>query len=454
MIERASMIGPAPIADRGTFSSAARPSLIEEIAHLLVTETGEEFLKKLFWEVLKCDPVNEPIPLAVLPAEKREDVELCKILGRASDICVCYIHLRVSELSPRIERAILDSLGRSWPAALVVFSNSRETERDFWWESADLEIRAVRLLVDQELHGMGKLARLLARLSAVDPISGQEHASLELVRRWDQVFRQLAPLARQRPELDHLGKIVSSWPLLKRDDEKNLAARWEMNRDPEARLRLICCNLRLVLRVANRFRGSGADFEDLFQEGCIALIHATEKFKPARGYKFATYATWWIRQSIQRAVQTKAIGSRNRSAIVPSKLTDGAAQGFAESPEYLDLQEAIEKALRALKPRAAEIVRRRFGLGKDPRTSTLEELGAVFHLTRERIRQIEVAACERLRKLLRQFEPDVGIIAASDRAYQPKRKRASAGDPHWRYSRFWLVVRARRPDTLFRPSDR
>src|ERR1700693_3972580 len=105
------MIGPAPIADRETFSSAARPPLIEEIAHLLVTETGEEFVKKLFWEVLSFDRANDPIPLAVLPPEKREDVEFCKILGRASNIYVCYIHLRVSQLSPRIERAILHSLG-------------------------------------------------------------------------------------------------------------------------------------------------------------------------------------------------------------------------------------------------------------------------------------------------------------------------------------------------------
>jgi RNA polymerase sigma factor (sigma-70 family) len=78
-----------------------------------------------------------------------------------------------------------------------------------------------------------------------------------------------------------------------------------MNRDAEARFRLICCNLRLVLRVAKRLRWSGIDLEDLFQEGCVGLIRATEKFRPTLRYNFTTYATWWIRQSIHRAIQTK-----------------------------------------------------------------------------------------------------------------------------------------------------
>src|SRR5262249_16616534 len=138
-------------------AQAPRPPLEEDIARLLVTETGEEFLKKLFWELLSFERVNEPIPLAVLPAENRQDVDACKILAQAGNIYVCYVHLRLSELSSGGERAILRSLGRAWQATLVVFSNSKETERDCCWESAGLEIRAVRLLVDQERHGIHKL---------------------------------------------------------------------------------------------------------------------------------------------------------------------------------------------------------------------------------------------------------------------------------------------------------
>jgi RNA polymerase sigma factor (sigma-70 family) len=226
----------------------------------------------------------------------------------------------------------------------------------------------------------------------------------------------------------------------------------------QSRNRMIGANLRLVVSIGKRYTNRGLAFMDLVQEGNIGLIRAVEKFDYKRGHKFSTYATWWIRQAV-----TRAIAEQGRTIRIPSHIMDlihefqrtrqrmegeGAAPISDETmaaklqitmrqyrkiihllyaPVSLDtpvndddnshlmdfipddsirspvdhvveqnLQESIEEALSELSERECQILRMRFGLGMD-RTYTLEEVGQAFDLTRERIRQIEAKAIEKMR---------------------------------------------------------
>jgi RNA polymerase primary sigma factor len=225
-----------------------------------------------------------------------------------------------------------------------------------------------------------------------------------------------------------------------------------------AREHLIAANTRLVVHVAKRYRGRGVSFLDLIQEGNLGLIKALEKYDPARGFRLSTYATWWIRQSISRAVadqgrtiripvhMSSKIGRLYKTALrleqehnrkpTPEEIaremglqpkrvrwmlkvsrhpmslevpvgeeSDTELGAFIEdqdSPQPPDLaaqhllRDELERVLATLTPREARILRLRFGL-QDGRSYTLEEVGHMYGLTRERIRQIEHKALHRLR---------------------------------------------------------
>ena len=256
-----------------------------------------------------------------------------------------------------------------------------------------------------------------------------------------------------RSYLKEIGRV----PLLKSAEEVALAQRIEQG-DEEAKRHLIEANLRLVVSIAKKYVGRGMDFLDLIQEGNRGLIRAVEKFDWRRGYKFSTYATWWIRQAITRAIADQA-----RTIRIPVHMTDtvnkvtrvsrqllqklgrdptpeeiGKVMGVsgqrvreilraAEQPvsletpvggdgdsalgdfirdeselppeeavSYTVLREEVEEVLQMLAPRERRVLRLRFGL-EDGRPRTLEEVGGEFGVTRERIRQIESKALRRLR---------------------------------------------------------
>lgn len=256
-----------------------------------------------------------------------------------------------------------------------------------------------------------------------------------------------------RMYLKEIGRV----PLLSAEEEVGLAKRIE-NGDEEAKRRLAEANLRLVVSIAKRYVGRGMLFLDLIQEGNMGLIKAVEKFDHTKGYKFSTYATWWIRQAITRAIADQArtiripvhmVETINKLIRVSRQLLqelgrepapeeiakemelsvekvreimkiaqepvsletpigeeddshlgdfieDQEALAPADAAAYELLKEQLEDVLDTLTEREENVLRLRFGLD-DGRTRTLEEVGKVFGVTRERIRQIEAKALRKLR---------------------------------------------------------
>ncbi len=250
---------------------------------------------------------------------------------------------------------------------------------------------------------------------------------------------------------------IGKTPLLTMAQEIALAKRIEAG-EQEAKAILTEANLRLVVSIAKRYSGRGMSFPDLIQEGNIGLIRAVEKFDYRKGYKFSTYATWWIRQAITRAIADQGrtiripvhmVETINRLIktssqllqdlgreptldelakemglppdrvseiirIAPEPLSletpigeeedshladfieDHEAVSPAEAAGHLILREKIEDALNKLTPRERDVLKMRFGLD-DGYSRTLEEVGRHFKVTRERIRQIEAKALKKLR---------------------------------------------------------
>lgn len=256
-----------------------------------------------------------------------------------------------------------------------------------------------------------------------------------------------------RMYLKEIGKVS----LLDADTELKLAEK-KYNGDQAAKDQLVESNLRLVVSIAKRYVGKGMFFLDLIQEGNLGLMKAVDKFDYRKGYKFSTYATWWIRQAITRAIADQARTIRIPVHMVetihkvsrvsrqllqelgheatadeiaaemdmsPEKvreimkiaqdpvsletpigeeedshlgdfIPDDDSPAPAEAASYMLLREQLCEVLSTLTPREEEVLKLRFGL-KDGRTRTLEEVGRVFNITRERIRQIEAKALRKLR---------------------------------------------------------
>ena len=257
--------------------------------------------------------------------------------------------------------------------------------------------------------------------------------------------------------LREIGKI----PLLTPEEEAALAKRI-VKGDKKAKDKMVESNMRLVVSIAKRYGGRGLDFLDLIQEGNTGLLRAVDKFDPGKGFKFSTYATWWVRQAITRAIADQArtiripvhmVETINKVLRTTRKLTselnreptnEEIAAALDMEPEKIDyvmrikqdiasldasvgregddedsvlgdfvedeerdspedsaanqiLKEQLSEIIATLTDREQKIIRLRFGIGGG-RPHTLEEVGAEFDVTRERIRQIEAKALSKLRK--------------------------------------------------------
>ena len=257
-----------------------------------------------------------------------------------------------------------------------------------------------------------------------------------------------------RMYLKEIGRV----PLLSADEEVALALRIQEG-DTEAKQELAEANLRLVVSIAKRYVGRGMQFLDLIQEGNMGLMKAVEKFDHTKGFKFSTYATWWIRQAITRAIADQArtiripvhmVETINKLVRVQRQLLqdlgreptpeeigaemdlptekvreilkiaqepvsletpigeeddshlgdfieDDNATSPADHTAYALLKEQLDEVLEQLTDREENVLRLRFGLDKNGEIRTLEQVGQVFGVTRERIRQIEAKALRKLR---------------------------------------------------------
>ncbi len=289
------------------------------------------------------------------------------------------------------------------------------------------------------------------------PLNGEEEPLVDLSDNQDLE----TALSQEGISIDDPVKVylkeIGRVPLLTPEEEIDLATRMSQG-DEKARARLSEANLRLVVSIAKRYVGRGMQFLDLIQEGNLGLIKAVEKFDHTKGFKFSTYATWWIRQAITRAIADQArtiripvhmVETINKVKKVSSQLLhknghepsaeeiaeelgmpvdkvreimrvsqepvsletpigeeedshlgdfipDDDAPAPAEAASHTLLREQLGEVLSTLTPREEKVLRLRFGL-EDGRSRTLEEVGKEFNVTRERIRQIEAKALRKLR---------------------------------------------------------
>jgi len=274
---------------------------------------------------------------------------------------------------------------------------------------------------------------------------------------YDQLVKEINMDDPVKMYLKDIGRV----PLLSAEDEIELARKMSEG-DVDAKRRLSEANLRLVVSIAKRYVGRGMQFLDLIQEGNLGLMKAVEKFDYQKGFKFSTYATWWIRQAITRAIADQArtiripvhmVETINRQVRVsrmllqklgreplPSEIAEEMGiderkvmeiQKIAQDPVSLEtpigeeedshigdfledesatapsdtvaftmLKEQLLKVLDTLTPREERVLRLRYGID-DGRPRTLEEVGKEFNVTRERIRQIEAKALRKLRHPIR-----------------------------------------------------
>jgi RNA polymerase nonessential primary-like sigma factor len=249
-------------------------------------------------------------------------------------------------------------------------------------------------------------------------------------------------------------------PLLSADEEKDLGRRVQKG-DNEARKQMIEANLRLVVKIARYYCNRGLPFLDLIEEGNLGLMHAVKKFDPERGFRFSTYATWWIRQTIERSIMNQSRAVRLPVHIIKElniylraakQLTqeldhEPTAEEIAElvdkplediqrmmtfvadsssidtplsnegnrslsdiiadennlDPSHMihetDLQDCVMRWMNLLQQREREVIMRRYGLG-EYQPSTLEAVGTAIGLTRERVRQIQVSAVTKLKSII------------------------------------------------------
>ncbi|SHE64551.1 RNA polymerase, sigma 70 subunit, RpoD [Seinonella peptonophila] len=351
--------------------------------------------------------------------------------------------------------------------------------------NVDTELELTLDQVKTELIAKGKKQGLLTYKEIMDKMSVYGQDSQQIDEFFESLADQSIEIVNDESEADDVGessdaetieedlsvppgvkindpvrmylKEIGRVPLLSAEEEVELAKRIEEG-DEEAKRRLAEANLRLVVSIAKRYVGRGMLFLDLIQEGNMGLIKAVEKFNYRKGFKFSTYATWWIRQAITRAIADQARTIRipvhmvetinklirvsrqllqelgrepvpeeiaEEMGLSPEKvrdimkiaqepvsletpigeeddshlgdfIPDDDAQAPADAAAYELLKEQLKDVLDTLSEREENVLRLRFGLD-DGRTRTLEEVGRVFGVTRERIRQIEAKALRKLR---------------------------------------------------------
>ncbi len=351
-----------------------------------------------------------------------------------------------------------------------IFEKFRKKKRDYL-HMLKLNNEQINLIAKKIINMVSKITKDEKELQGYEKRFGMKMAEVKNLQRSRKEFKLL--LKKKRMKGEEFKKItakVSEIMALIRNEENEIGMKYEdlkglahmirknMFEARKTRKELVVANLRLVVSIAKKYINKGLSFLDLIQEGNIGLMRAVERFEYKRGYKFSTYATWWIRQAITRAIADQArtiripvhmietINKLNKVARIfvqqfgrepkPEEIAKKMAMSadkvrsvlkisqhpisletpigeekdshlgdFIEDKDAVSpasaavnvlLKEQIEKVLHTLKDREAEVLRLRFGIG-DGVPHTLEEVGKIFKVTRERVRQIEAKALRKLR---------------------------------------------------------
>ena len=405
---------------------------------LILTEEDLESMADRLIEQAAGEDISEQQELEILPAKKKSSKKKESAPDSRSP------EERLNELLEKGRKA-----GKLSPKDLELLNelNLEPDAVDKFYEAldqagVDIDYGAAELPVLDD-----DLLPELDDLSNVEPVPEEDLADT------DALMDSFATDDPVRMYLKEIGKV----PLLTPEEEIDLAMKMSEGSE-EAKRRMTEANLRLVVSIAKRYVGRGMLFLDLIQEGNLGLIKAVEKFDYTKGYKFSTYATWWIRQAITRAIADQArtiripvhmVETINKTIRVSRQLLqelghDPSAEEIAaemdlpvekvrdilkiaqepvsletpigeeedshlgdfipdedasepsEAASFSLLREQLEEVLDTLAPREKKVLELRFGI-IDGRTRTLEEVGKEFNVTRERIRQIEAKALRKLR---------------------------------------------------------
>jgi RNA polymerase primary sigma factor len=418
----------------------------DDVTRLFHHFNGLDAIKRLFWEALGYERVQEPFPSRLLPDALKGQVLDASFLAEHEGFFIIHVHCSGQALDPKLERRTVRKAGKRFPFAAFVFTNRVYDQWDFVYPLGGSKL--LTLFPRGEGFWGERTARLLARLAALD--DGDRSLSLlELTANYEQVFGKAG--------WDHRGKrvdesltplamylaVLGRYPLLTPLEEAGLiedveacgfVIRGEKRRrrlvPPDrrdaflyARDRLVLGNLRLSVWLAKklqkRFRTCQLELPDLIQEGVLGLIRAVELIEKRFGTRFATYATPWIFQYIQRAIvnterlirlpahREKGGDYRELGRFSCILSLDCAHRALTDpSSQESDLKElareqsaAVRVALKCLPARSAVVLERRFGFDRQE-PQTLEEIGRQLGITRERVRQIEMKALDRLKKQL------------------------------------------------------
>ena len=390
--------------------------------------------------------MQEPEEIADVPTEEEEPAE--KKSKKKAEAPQKAPQERLSELLAKGKKA--GRLSYKEISDVLESMNFSSDQQDKFYDG--LEEMGIETY-GEEPTALDVIDDMIDETPALDELEEIEEVTEEEMAETDSMADSFSTDDPVRMYLKEIGKV----PLLTPDEEIALAQRMAEG-DENAKKRMSEANLRLVVSIAKRYVGRGMLFLDLIQEGNLGLIKAVEKFDYTKGYKFSTYATWWIRQAITRAIADQArtiripvhmVETINKVIRVSRQLLqelghDPSAEEIAaemsmpvekvrdilkiaqepvsletpigeeedshlgdfipdeeasepsEAASFTLLKEQLMSVLATLTPREEKVLRLRFGL-EDGRTRTLEEVGKEFNVTRERIRQIEAKALRKLR---------------------------------------------------------
>eukprot|EP01047_Picozoa_sp_COSAG01_P001873 COSAG01_NODE_46_length_32080_cov_716.589319_22_plen_458_part_00 len=425
--------------------------LIAEVADVLKAFTGLDDLKEIFWSILSYDRQNLELDRNKLYPAVARQIDSATLFATHDSIGVVKVDCRQS-LTETDAQLVAKGFESRFPTLLLILNTPTTNDWKIVYPDRTSKHQVRFLPLPGAGENLDRTAKALSAMATVDWDSDDSIRRMDVTHRLDVFFPGAMPKTRwefdpqydtfiyknsfSRKKAEPLAELysdISDLPLLTEHQEKG-------NDLPEGgdssngltdyHKRLVVHNIRLVINIALKFPTNVLDIEDLVQEGIIGLITAARKYDPSRGNRFSTYAWYWIRQGMYRAIANNHNLIRwpvHRAAdLVPANRNGDLhdlrpGERYVDSLETVDVEaseslhvlmddnlecldkvEALVKSFDSLDERQRRIMRMRYGFDS-PTEMTLEEVGDVEKVTRERIRQIQVKATEKLRQSLPQW---------------------------------------------------